>query len=98
MEQQLDTNAVTAAVTALTATETQINRQLNALRQGARNLQKDWNSQAGYAALSRFYDILSGNDARSQVLRNYIALLSGQVSPGYQSAVQANTRLSDLYK
>lgn len=98
MEQHVDTNAITAAVTALTATDTQINGQLNGLQQRVRNLQKDWNSQAGYAALSRFCDILSGNDARSQVLQNYITVLSALVAPGYQNAVQTNTRLSDLYK
>lgn len=96
--QQVDTDVMTATVTALTAAEKRINQRFNDLKKAAKNLENDWNSEAGYAAVSRLYDLFPGNESRAQVLQNYISVISGQILPNYEKSVTANTRLADLYK
>ena len=97
-EQQGDTAVMASAVTALKVADRQIDQRFSVLKQKAKNLEQDWNSRAGYTAMSRLYEIFSGNESRSQVLKNFISYISEQVEPGYQNVVKMNKRLSDLYK
>ena len=98
MKQTIDTARVAASANKLRAVNSNINRQFQSFRGIARRIEGNWNSRAGSTAVTQLYQLLQGNQARSDILQNYINMLAQQVDPGYEGAEAANTSLADQFK
>lgn len=96
--QAIDTDQVTSVATQLRSINGAINSEFSNTRRRLQPLEGSWNSAAGSAAHTTIYQLFQYNEARSQVLENYIALLEQQVRQGYVNAEEANTSLSAMFK
>ena len=97
-KQIVDTEIISSSANKLRTADSNINSAFTTMQAKARQLDSNWKSRAGDAAISTMHSIAKNNDARSAVLQNYVNMLLQQVDPGYVSAENANVSLADKFK
>lgn len=95
--QKVNTEGIGITVSTLTSTNSNINIAFENMKKTCSNIEGTWNSRAGDKAVNQMYQIFKGNEARSSVMQNYIALLQQIVTPGYIQGENENSKLADMF-
>lgn len=98
MVQAVDSQKLMEVVRQLQTTNSDLTQRVNALRRCADRLEDAWSSRAGGSAVTAMYRLLNNDEARSAVLKNYIAFVQQKALPGYVDAEEINQKLADQFK
>lgn len=96
--QMFNSENVLSAADKLQTINNNINRDFESLQKSLKSLESNWKSPAGTVAHTLMYEILKGNETRSNVIDNYTRVLTQYVSQGYIIAEENSTKLADLFK
>lgn len=95
--QKVNTEAINQMAAAIADANANLNDAVSDLYTDGKNMDANWDSKAGSAAVTLMYDLFKGNEARSVVLENYVAFLRQYVTQGYTAAEDQNTKLADQF-
>ncbi|MCL1794237.1 MAG: hypothetical protein FWG34_10230 [Oscillospiraceae bacterium] len=95
--QAVNTEGITFAADKLHDANSYINFIFGSLQTTVKSL-GDWRGVAGESARDAICQIFKGNDARDEVMKNYIEVLNQVVNPGYIETENKNRTLADQFK
>lgn len=96
MTQGINTERMESVITKLETVNNSLTDRINATQKVESRV--IWESRAGTHSGTVFYRALALNQARSEVLQNYIDILRKQVDPNYIQAEEANKLLAAQFE
>lgn len=96
---KVNTDAVVAAAGNIKLYNSQMRDQFSNVQTAINRLDSSWDGSAAEAAIKKFHELKSNfDDARYNVLDNYVKFMLQQVGEGYVQTENANTSLADQFK
>lgn len=95
---KVDTDRISYVSFQLKNANTEMNNSFRAVKQKGKTMISNWHSPAAESASTIYYELIRGNQARSDVLNEYSKMLDQAIVPNANQVELSNKKLADVFK